>query len=78
MAVVPSALEKINIKRYGGNCTACVLCEMQQLDRLDAGEIIPCIDSSRENAMWQPCRLCWEKINIKRYGGIFAALFSWM
>ena len=42
-------------------------------DRLDAGEIIRCTDSSRENALWQPCRLRWKKINIKRYGGSPAA-----
>ena len=44
---------------------------------LHDGNYLPCVriggairrtDSSRENAMWQPCRLRWEKINIKRYG----------
>ena len=61
MVAVPSALEKINIKRYGENCTAFVLCEMQQFDRLDASEIIQCTDSSRKNAVWKSCRLDWKE-----------------
>ena len=63
----------------GENCTAFVLCEMQQLDRLDDGEIIPCIDSSRENAMWQLCCLCWQKINIKRHEWkLYRFVLCWM
>ena len=51
---------------------------------LHDGNYLPCVriggairrtDSSRENAMWQPCRLRWEKINVKRYGGSPTALF---
>ena len=39
------------------------------------GGAIRCTDSSRENALWQSCRLRWQKINIKRYGGSPTALF---
>ena len=61
--------QKINIKRYGGSPAAlfCVRCSSFP-NRLDAGGAIRCTDSGRENAMWQSCRLRWQKINIKRYG----------
>ena len=37
-------------------------------ESIHTGGAIRCTDSSRKNAMWQPCRLRWEKINVKRYG----------
>ena len=50
----------------------CVRCSSFP-NRLDAGGAIRCTDSSRENALRQSCRLLWEKINVKRYGGSPAA-----
>ena len=45
----------------------CVRCSSFP-NRFDAGGAIRCTDSGRKNAMWQSCRLRWEKINVKRYG----------
>jgi hypothetical protein len=48
-------------------------------NRFDTGEIIPCTDLSRENAMRQLCRLRWQKINIKRYGWkLYRFVLCWM
>ena len=70
--------EKINVKRYGGSPTALLFVDVAAFRiELHGGDYLPCIctgraiwctNSSRENALWQSCRLRWEKINIKRYG----------
>ena len=76
-AVVPSALAKNKHQAVWVEALPllfCVRCSSFP-DRLDTGEIIQCTDSGRENAMWQPCCLLWEKINVKRYGGSPAVLF---